>query len=126
MKSCSLDLCLSPMASTLESCRRISTVSDHSSAIRSREINAFYDGGLREYDLVEIQIREILEMARKDCEVTTLELAPARLEPPSGCSVKRSVKRFLEKRKKRNKSFVPNSYTYTTSSSSSSHPFQHI
>lgn len=29
----------------------------HSSAIRSKETNAFYPGRLREYDLVEIQVQ---------------------------------------------------------------------
>ncbi|VVA98772.1 unnamed protein product [Arabis nemorensis] len=66
MKSCSLDLCLSPMTSTLQSCRRDSTVlSVRSSTIRSsEEANEFYNGRLREYDLVEIQ-NLILMMSEK-------------------------------------------------------------
>ncbi|KAG7578261.1 hypothetical protein ISN45_Aa03g024570 [Arabidopsis thaliana x Arabidopsis arenosa] len=117
MKSCSLDLHLSPMASTLQSCRQDSTVNDHSSAIRAKEINAFHSGRLSEYDLVEIQMRAIIEMASKEREVTALELAPVRLEAPLGCSVKRSVKRFLEKRKKRSKYFTLTPNTSTSSSS---------
>ncbi|EOA32901.1 hypothetical protein CARUB_v10016226mg [Capsella rubella] len=126
MKGCSLDLCLSPMTtSTLQSCRQDSTVSDHSSAMKSKDINAFCNGRLSEYDLVEIQIRAIIEMASKEREVTTLELAPVRLESPLGCSVKRSVKRFLEKRKKRNKSITLTltPHTSTPASSSSPHNF---
>ncbi|AEE76617.1 Protein JAZ13 [Arabidopsis thaliana] len=125
MKGCSLDLHLSPMASTLQSCHQDSTVNDRSSTIRSKEINAFYSGRLSEYDLVEIQMRAIIEMASKDREVTALELVPVRLESPLGCSVKRSVKRFLEKRKKRSKSFTltPNYTSSTSSSSSSLHNF---
>ncbi|CAH8261409.1 unnamed protein product [Arabidopsis lyrata] len=124
MKGCSLDLHLSPLASTLQSCRQDSTVNDHSSAIRSKEINAFHSGRLSEYDLVEIQIRAIIEMASKERDVTALELAPVRLESPLGCSVKRSVKRFLEKRKKRSRYvtlITPN--TSTSSTSSSPHNF---
>ncbi|CAH8355035.1 unnamed protein product [Eruca vesicaria subsp. sativa] len=60
-------------------------------------------------------------MASKERGKTALELAPMRVESPSGFSVKRSVKSFLEKRKKRSKSFA--AYTYTSTSSSSSHNF---
>lgn len=71
-----------------------------------------------------LKIRAIIDMASKEGEVTALELAPVRLESPLGFSVKRSVKRFLEKRKKkRSKSVTPHSYTYTSTSSSSSHNF---
>jgi len=72
-----------------------------------------------------MKMRAIIEMASKDREVTALELVPVRLESPLGCSVKRSVKRFLEKRKKRSKSFTltPNYTSSTSSSSSSLHNF---
>ncbi|XP_010488249.1 PREDICTED: protein JAZ13-like [Camelina sativa] len=123
MNGCSLDLCLSPMTPTLQFCRQDSTVSDHSSAMKPKDNNAFYNEGLSEYDLVEIQIRAIIEMARKDREVTTLELAPVRMESPLGCSVKRSVKRFLEKRKKRSKTITLTPRGSTSSSSSSPHNF---
>ncbi|CAH2053035.1 unnamed protein product [Thlaspi arvense] len=112
MKNCSLDLCLSPVTSSLQSFRRDST------------INAFYNEKLREYDLVEIQIRAVIEMAAsKERETTALELAPVSLGLPFGSSVKRSVKRFLEKRKKKSKTVTPHIYTYTSTSSSSSHNF---
>ncbi|KFK39519.1 hypothetical protein AALP_AA3G254600 [Arabis alpina] len=127
MKSCSLDLCLSPLSSTLQSFRRDSTVLGvQSSVIRSKETNAFSYGRLREYDLVDIQIRAIIEMASKERGVTELELAPVRLESPLGCSLKRSVKMFLEKRKKKRSKYVTlthHSYSYTSTSSSSSHNF---
>ncbi|ESQ47641.1 hypothetical protein EUTSA_v10021766mg [Eutrema salsugineum] len=123
MKNCSLDLCLSPMTSSLQSCRRDSTINE-SSATRSKEMNAFYNGKLREYDHVEIQIRAIIEMASKEREVTALELAPVSLGSPLRSSLKRSVKRFLEKRKnKRSKFVTPHIYTSTSTSSSSSHSF---
>ncbi|KAL1197534.1 Protein JAZ13 [Cardamine amara subsp. amara] len=120
MKGCSLDLCLSPMtsrSSTLQSCRQDST------AIRFKETKAFYRGRLREYDLVEIQIRAIIEMASKEREVTALELAPVRFGSPLGFSVKRSVKRFLEKRKKKISKSITRPNTSTSSSSSSPHYF---
>ncbi|KAF3548626.1 hypothetical protein DY000_02004781 [Brassica cretica] len=120
MKYCSLDLGLSPVTSSLQPCRRDSTV-NQSLTIRPKEINAFYNGKVREHDLIEFQIRAIIEMASKERGITALELAPMRLESPLGFSLKRSVKSFLEKRKKRNKSFAPYSYTYTSTSSSSSH-----
>ncbi|XP_019083036.1 PREDICTED: protein JAZ13-like isoform X2 [Camelina sativa] len=121
MNGCSLDLCLSPMTPTLQFCRQDST--DHSSAMKPKDNNAFYNEGLSEYDLVEIQIRAIIEMARKDREVTTVKLAPVRMESPLGCSVKRSVKRFLEKRKKRSKTITLTPRGSTSSSSSSPHHF---
>ncbi|CAF1705369.1 BnaCnng69490D [Brassica napus] len=120
MKYCSLDLGLSPVTSSLQPCRRDSTV-NQSLTIRPKEINAFSNGKVREHDLVEFQIRAIIEMASKERGITALELAPMRLGSPLGFSLKRSVKSFLEKRKKRNKSFAPYSYTYTSTSSSSSH-----
>lgn len=120
-------------------------------ATRTKEINAFYSGRVREYDLVEIQvaslsalvhmlsiysffflindfdkyidehtkIRAVIEMASKERDITALELAPVRLKSPLVFSVKRSVERFLEKRKKRSK-YVTTPYGYTCSSTSSS------
>ncbi|KAH0850031.1 hypothetical protein HID58_091036 [Brassica napus] len=123
MENCSLDLCLSSVTSSLQSCRRDSKVSQ-SLATRTKEINAFYSGRVREYDLVEIQIRAVIEMASKERDITALELAPVRLESPLVFSVKRSVERFLEKRKKRSKYVAtPYSYTCSSTSSSSSHHF---
>ncbi|CAH8310178.1 unnamed protein product [Eruca vesicaria subsp. sativa] len=123
MKNSGLDLCLSPVTSSLRSCCQDSTVTK-SLATKTKKINAFYDGKLQEYDLVEIQIRAIIEMASKERGLTEVELAPVSLESPLGFSVKRSVKRFLEKRKKRSKYyFAPYSCTYTSTSSSSSHNF---
>lgn len=123
-------------------------------ATRTKEINAFYNGRVREYDLVEIQvaslsalvhmlsiysffllmidkyidehtkIRAVIEMASKERDITVLELAPVRLESPLVFPVKRSVERFLEKRKKRSKYVTtPYSYTCSSTSSSSSHHF---
>ncbi|KAF8090237.1 hypothetical protein N665_0482s0030 [Sinapis alba] len=120
MKYCSLDLGLSPMASSLQPSRRYSTV-NQSLTIRANEINAFYNGKVREHDHVEIQVRAIIEMASKEGGITTSKLAPMRMESPLGVSVKRSVKSFLEKRKRRCKYFAP--YSYTSTSSSSSHNF---
>ncbi|CAF2099334.1 hypothetical protein BRARA_E01725 [Brassica rapa] len=118
MENRSLDLCLSSVTSSLQSCRRDSKVSQ-SLATRTKEINAFYSGRVREYDLVEIQIRAVIEMASKERDITALELAPVRLKSPLVFSVKRSVERFLEKRKKRSK-YVTTPYGYTCSSTSSS------
>ncbi|KAF2558735.1 hypothetical protein F2Q68_00016869 [Brassica cretica] len=123
MENCSLDLCLSPVTSSLQSCHRDSKVSQ-SLATRTKEINAFYNGRVLEYDLVEIQIRAVIEMASKERDITVLELAPVRLESPLVFPVKRSVERFLEKRKKRSKYVTtPYSYTCSSTSSSSSHHF---
>ncbi|KAJ0264710.1 Protein JAZ13 [Hirschfeldia incana] len=124
MENCSLDLCLSPVTSSLQSFRRDSKASQ-SLARRTKKINGFYSGEvIREYDLVETQIRAVIEMASKERDITVLELAPVRRESPLGFSVKRSVERFLEKRKRRSKCVVtPYSYTCSSTSSSSSHHF---
>ncbi|CAN8268786.1 unnamed protein product [Cochlearia groenlandica] len=110
MENCSLDLCLSPMTPSFQ--------------LPCKDINTPFNRRLCDYDLVEIQIRAIIETANKECEVTASKLLPVRLESPLGFTVKGSVKRFLEKRKKKNKrskSFAP--HTYTSTSSSSSHNF---
>ncbi|KAJ4894284.1 hypothetical protein Rs2_21078 [Raphanus sativus] len=122
MDNCSLDICLSPLSSSLQSCCQDSKASQ-SLATKPKKNNAFYNGEVREYDLVETQIRRVIEMARsKEHDITALELAPVRLESPLVFSVKRSVERFLEKRKRRSKCVTPYSYTCSsTSSSSSSH-----
>lgn len=65
------------------------------------------------------KIRAVIEMASKERDITALELAPVRLKSPLVFSVKRSVERFLEKRKKRSK-YVTTPYGYTCSSTSSS------
>ncbi|KAJ4897599.1 hypothetical protein Rs2_24393 [Raphanus sativus] len=108
------------MVSSLQPCHRYSTV-NQSLNIRPKEINAFYNGKVREHDHVEIQVRAIIEMASKEGGIMASELAPMRMESPLGCSVKRSVKSFLEQRKQRCKTFAP--YSYTSTSSSSSHNF---
>ncbi|CAH8380704.1 unnamed protein product [Eruca vesicaria subsp. sativa] len=120
MENCSLDLCLSPVISSLESCRRDS---NQSLAARTKKINELYNGKVRGYDLVEVQIRAVIEMASKERGITASELAPVRMESPLRFSVKRSVERFLEKRKKRSKRVIPYSYSYSSTSSSSSHHF---
>ncbi|KAL0717590.1 hypothetical protein Bca4012_066912 [Brassica carinata] len=96
---------------------------NQSLTIRPKEINAFYNGRVRDDDLVEIQIRAIIEMASKEDGITASELTPMRMESPLAFSVKRSVKNFLEKRKNRSKSFALYSRTYASTSSSSSHNF---
>ncbi|CAH8355034.1 unnamed protein product [Eruca vesicaria subsp. sativa] len=54
MKYCSLDLGISPVTSSLQSCLQHST-DNQSLTIRPKETNAVYDGKVGGYDLVEIQ-----------------------------------------------------------------------
>ncbi|KAF8049731.1 hypothetical protein N665_2129s0004 [Sinapis alba] len=121
MENCSLDLCLSPVTSSLQSFRRDSKASEPLATRTKKKNNAFHNGEVRECDLVETQIRAVIEMASKERGITVLELAPVRWESPLVFSVKRSVERFLEKRKRRSKCVTPYSYTCSSTSSSSSH-----
>ncbi|KAL0742908.1 hypothetical protein Bca4012_084421 [Brassica carinata] len=125
MENSSLDLCLSPLTSSLQSFHRDSKASESLATRTNKKINGFYKGKvIREYDLVETQIRAVIEMASKERDITALELAPVRLESPLVFSVKRSVERFLKRRKKRSKCVTP--YTYTCSSTSSSSSRHHF
>ncbi|KAG2306583.1 hypothetical protein Bca52824_026331 [Brassica carinata] len=121
MENSSLDLCLSPLTSSLQSFHRDSKASESLATRTNKKINAFYNGEVREYDLVETKIRAVIEMASKERDITALELAPVRLESPLVFSVKRSVERFLKRRKKRSKCVTPYTYTCSSTSSSSSH-----
>ncbi|XP_010525176.1 PREDICTED: protein JAZ13-like isoform X2 [Tarenaya hassleriana] len=108
---CSLDiyiyLRLSPVDFPASSCRRESMATDPSFNVRSNEIIALDNGRLCVYDVEELQIRAIIEMENRRSDVTALGAPLVGVGSPLRFRVKRSLQRFLEKRKKRGQALAP-------------------
>ncbi|XP_010532522.1 PREDICTED: LOW QUALITY PROTEIN: protein JAZ13 [Tarenaya hassleriana] len=105
MRNCSFDLRLSPVDPPAPSCRRQSMATNASFTVSSKEIIVLYNGRLCVYDVEELQIRAIIEMGKPLVGIGS----------PLGFRVKRSLQRFLEKRKMRSQALSP----YCSSSTSS-------
>ncbi|XP_023544865.1 protein TIFY 5A [Cucurbita pepo subsp. pepo] len=111
-RNCNLELRLSPTSSA------IAAVSDQSSAAvaaanaspQSQQLTIFYNGRICVCDATELQAIAILKLATREMEEKgpnetpwpILQQSPAAVTPTTpGLSMKRSLQRFLQKRKHR-------------------------
>ncbi|KAH7533597.1 hypothetical protein FEM48_Zijuj04G0148700 [Ziziphus jujuba var. spinosa] len=83
--------------------------------VRQQQITFFCNGRAFVYDLTELQVRAIILFAseemeekndRKGSKLASISLQPQVYKPP-GFSLKRSLQRFLQKRKQRNQASSP-------------------
>ncbi|XP_038883218.1 protein TIFY 5A-like [Benincasa hispida] len=108
-RNCNLELRLSPTSAAA------AAVSDHSSAAadgspQSQQLTIFYNGRICVCDVTEFQARAILELATREMEENAQNETPSSILqqslPPRptttpGLSMKKSLQRFLQKRKHR-------------------------
>ncbi|KAF8007608.1 hypothetical protein BT93_K1573 [Corymbia citriodora subsp. variegata] len=108
-KNCNLDLHLLSSISSSSS----SSSSSHQSQVNQQQLAIFNKGRVRPFDLTEFQARAIIWLASREVE------SRAGLSPPSkkthllwgpsspGLSMKRSLQRFLQERRKRARAMAP-------------------
>ncbi|CAK9321205.1 unnamed protein product [Citrullus colocynthis] len=111
-RNCNLELRLSPISTA---------VSDHSSAAadgspQSQQLTIFYNGRICVCDVTELQARAIFKLATREMEEKASSEAPSPIQqqsppPPTpttpGLSMKKSLQRFLQKRKHRVQATAP-------------------
>ncbi|PWA84800.1 jasmonate-zim-domain protein 8 [Artemisia annua] len=127
-RNCNLELGLVPPAPIIFSAQqhrssddRQEKPSDEISAVggdlnekQSQQLTIFYDGKVSVCDVTELQARSIIKLASEEIEekwrrtpgsTTSTELSSPLISPPiytpRGLSMKRSLQRFLQKRKHR-------------------------
>ncbi|OUZ99369.1 Tify [Macleaya cordata] len=113
-RNCNLDLCLlPPSSSSIPSSDSYSTDQSmiEGSDESPQQLTIFFDGRICVCDVTELQARAILSLARREMDErmkTPRSLDPASPvlqsqlhSPNNGISMKRSLQRFLQKRKNR-------------------------
>ncbi|XP_075499875.1 protein TIFY 5A-like [Primulina tabacum] len=80
---------------------------DYNAAPEKKQLSIFYNGRIATCDVTEIQARAIIMLARRELDQET---TPGPTATTTGLSMKRSLQRFLQKRKTRAQSTSP----YTT------------
>ncbi|KAF8413561.1 hypothetical protein HHK36_001552 [Tetracentron sinense] len=109
-RNCKLDLCLRPSASLPATDSGSDTMMDGSTGSPQQQLTIFYNGRLCVGDATELQARAIIWLASREIEErmntsrsesVSPSLQSQVLYSPSGLSIKRSLQRFLQKRKKR-------------------------
>ncbi|KAL1560452.1 protein TIFY 5A-like [Salvia divinorum] len=85
-------------------------LNDESSS-NTQQLTIFYDGKMSSCDATELQARAIISLASRKTEEKPSKNSPAMNSPvysaATGLSMKRSLQRFLEKRKSRAQSISP-------------------
>ncbi|XP_073041712.1 protein TIFY 5A-like [Primulina eburnea] len=105
--SCNLELRLGTPSVSDHSSNEYEYDHDCNAAPEKKQLSIFYNGRIATCDVTEIQARAIITLARRELDQEITTTGPT---ATTGLSMKRSLQRFLQKRKTRAQSTSP----YTT------------
>ncbi|XP_030546548.1 protein TIFY 5A [Rhodamnia argentea] len=113
-KNCNLDLHLlssiSSSSSSSSSSYDESSSTTQQSHLNQQQLAILYKGRVRPFDLTEFQARAIIWLASREVESSSpppLKKTPLWSPSASGLSMKRSLQRFLQERRKRARAMSP-------------------
>ncbi|KAG6594460.1 Protein TIFY 5A, partial [Cucurbita argyrosperma subsp. sororia] len=109
-RNCNLELRLSPTTTAAVANAAAASSSADNGSLQSQQLTIFYNGRICVCDVTELQARAILKLATREMEEKDLneptspmlQQSPVPRTPTTpGLSMKRSLQRFLQKRKHR-------------------------